>query len=149
MKFLPFFKNSGWAGSGQDHSVGFFDLSSSLTKGTSVMSLLFQSPLKEKYERVLAISGLMLKWKLSLFKGQGYINRVIPVSGWFVLTSICWTWWRMTRSGSRRRTAAPIEGAGGILRKVRMRPLLSSGLALSFHKWNCKEQFIIKKAAVS
>ena len=51
----------------------------------------------------------MLRWKLPFFKGQGYINKVIPVSGWFVLTSICWTWWRLTRSGSRRRTAAPIE----------------------------------------
>ena len=50
MKFLPFFKISGRAGGGQHHSVGFLDLSSSLTKGTSVMSLLFQSPRKEKHE---------------------------------------------------------------------------------------------------
>ena len=54
MKFLPFFKISGRAGGGQHHSVGFLDLSSSLTKGTSVMSLLFQSPRKVNYERFLA-----------------------------------------------------------------------------------------------
>ena len=72
----------------------------------------------------------MLRWKLPFFKGQGYINRVIPVSGWFVLTFTCWTWWRMTRRGSRRRTAAPIEDAGGILREVSMWPLLLSGHAL-------------------
>ena len=40
----------GLAGGGQHHSVGFLDLSSSLTKGTSVMSLLFQSPRKEKHQ---------------------------------------------------------------------------------------------------
>ena len=83
-------------------------------------------------------SWLKLRWKLPFFEGQGYINRVIPVSGWFVLTFTCWTWSRMTRRGSRRRTAAPIEDAGGILRKVIMWP---SGYALSFYNWNCKEQF--------
>ena len=91
----------------------------------------------------------MLRWKLPLFKGQGYINRVIPVSGWFVLTSICWTWWRMTRSGSWRKTAAPTENAGG---GVAWREswqsqhaitiiINGSGHAFSLQKWNCKEQF--------
>ena len=55
MKFLPFFKIDGRAGGGQNHSVGFLDTPSSQTKGTSVMSLLFQSPRKENYERFLAI----------------------------------------------------------------------------------------------
>ena len=50
IKFLQFFKISGRAGGGQNHSVGFLDTSSSQTKGTSVMSLLFQSPRKEKHE---------------------------------------------------------------------------------------------------
>ena len=59
-------------------------------------------------------SWILPRWKLPFFKGQGYINRVIPVSGWFVLISICWTWPRMTKSGSRRRTAAQIEDAGGM-----------------------------------
>ena len=57
MKFLPFFNNYRWAGGGQDHSVHFFDLSSSLTKGTSVMSLLFQSPLKEKNQDSWVFKG--------------------------------------------------------------------------------------------
>ena len=51
----------------------------------------------------------------------------------------------MTRSRSRRRTAAPIEDAGGILREVSMWPLLSSGHALWCHKWNCTEQFLSSK----
>ena len=87
MKFLPFFKNSGWAGGGQNYSVGFLDLSSSLAKGTSVMSLIFQSPRNENYDDY-EDSWPLLRWNLPLFKGQGYINRVIPISGWFVLKSI-------------------------------------------------------------
>ena len=54
IKFLPFFKIYGRAGGGQNHSVGFLDTPSSQTKGTSVMSLLRQSPLKVNYERFLA-----------------------------------------------------------------------------------------------
>ena len=92
-------------------------------------------------KKIMKDYWLSLRWKLPLFKSQGYINRVIHVSGWFVLTSICWTWPRMTRSGSRKRAAAPIEDAGGIWRKVSIWPLSSSGHALSCHKWNSKEQF--------
>ena len=58
MKFRPFLKNSGWAGGGQNHSVGFLDMSSSLAKGTSVMSLPFQNPCKENYERFLVIAEM-------------------------------------------------------------------------------------------
>ena len=65
MKFLPFFKNFGCAGGGQNHYEGFLDLSSSLAKGTSVMSLLFQSPSKENFERFLDIAEIkvaFLQW---------------------------------------------------------------------------------------
>ena len=47
MKFLPFFKISGRAGGGQNHSVGFLDTPSSLAKGTSVMSLFFKALAKK------------------------------------------------------------------------------------------------------
>ena len=91
----------------------------------------------------------MLRWKLPFFKGQGYINRVIPVSGWFVLTFTCWTWPRMTRSGSRRRTGTPTEDAGGGVawweswqsQHAITFVITRSGHAFSFQKWNCKEQF--------
>ena len=65
MKFLPFFKIYGRAGGGQNHSVGLVDLSSSLRKGISVMSLLFQSPSKENFERFLDIAEIkvaFLQW---------------------------------------------------------------------------------------
>ena len=93
----------------------------------------------------------MLRWKLSLFKGQGYINRVIPVSGWFVLTSIWWTWPRMTRSGSSRRTAAPFEDAGGILRKIKCNHYCHLGMDCHFISKIVKRTVlvIVRKVAVS